>query len=357
VGTLPRQLAVVRGTGPGPTRAVVTSFTDGTLALVSVIEGAEREIDWDDNVMTTTMGAPMGVSRVEFGAASAPRGVAVTSTGRYAFVALSGTDQLAVLDLDRRVVCETIPLPRPVGEPAGASVPDQVVILPTDTRAYVGLLGTASNAGSSLAIVSVRNATDCTVMGNEVTGYVTDLGGGPRPVAMALNPAATRLAVAGFGNNRVIVVDVGTGTPLDLYPSDPARRFFEAASVPTALVWTGAGDRLYWGKISGRPGGPLEGSGSLQVGTLADGSVSYDVGINGPVYSMVLSGDGATLYVGEARGGIAAVSTALFSGSRGEPGTGSGGCLDARGRAVACPVSYAVPGGGSGVRSLVRLGP
>jgi hypothetical protein len=358
VGTLPRQLAVVRGTGPGPTRAVVTSFGDGTLSLVSVLEGSEREIDWDDNPMTTSAGAAMGITRVSLGAMSAPRGVGVSPTGRYAFVALSGTDQVAVLDLDRKVACETFPVPRPAGEPAGASVPDQVVFLPDNSSAYVSLIGSASLPGSSLAIVNVRNATDCMVLGNEISGYVTDLGGHPRPFTMALNPSATRLAVAGFGNDRVIVVDVATGVPIDLYPSDPARRFFEAGQVPTALTWTSTGAQLFWGTIAGRSDTSLLGLGVLAVGTLADGRSSYDVGANAPVYSMVLSADDATLYVGDSRGGISALATSLFSGSPGLPvGSRTGGCLDARGRAIACPVSYTVPGGGAGVRSLVRFGP
>ncbi|MBI5513796.1 MAG: hypothetical protein HY909_08505 [Deltaproteobacteria bacterium] len=135
-----RSMAVLRAEGPAPTRAVVTSFSEGSLALYTIAGGREREVDW----------TPATASTDRLAVGTSPRGVAVTPDGRYAFVAVSGTDEVAVVDLDARALCKRFAVPREPGS-TGPSVPDSVVVLPrARCRGGSSLRGDACTAYVSL---------------------------------------------------------------------------------------------------------------------------------------------------------------------------------------------------------------
>jgi DNA-binding beta-propeller fold protein YncE len=353
-----RSLAVLRADGPAPTRAAVSSFSDGTLALYTIAGGREREVDFDPSSPT--------VDRLSVG--MSPRGVAVTPDGRYAFVAVSASDEVVVVDLDERALCKRIAVPREPGS-SGPSVPDSIAFLPRarcrsgstlrgDTcTAYVSLRGTPAAPGHALALLDVQRATDCDVSGSEVSGYVTVLGGGPMPspAALALEPGGARLAVLGTVSNTVVILDTATNTPVDLMPSVPSEGPFRTGSTPSAVAWFADASRVVFGNILGRSGTRLAGNGVVRLGTLSTGETTYDVGVNNAVYSLVVSSDGTRVYVGDQGGNITALEVSRFTGFPTYPAAATertGGCLDTRNRAVACAPAASA---GASVRAMIQL--
>lgn len=313
-GSRPRDMAV---SGRDGGRAVVSNFADDTVSILSLERGRERSLAV----------VPVG---------PAPRGVAITNGGGYALVAVSGSDEVVVIDLDTYDVCKRID----VGQDAmSVEIVDSVVISRDNLTAYVSITGSARAPGESVAILDMLNVLDCDGAGGEVDGYLEDLGGDPQPGAMAISPDGSLLAIAGRGNDRIMVIDTDTRLTLDLHPGEPARRFIRAAQFPWDLTWSSDGSALYYGHISGDVGSRLETYGTIRVGTLADGRDSYDVGVAWAVRAVVADEDDAWIYAADAGGGITALPIELWDGAQdhvGRPLDGTGGCLDDRGRGTPC---------------------
>ena len=317
VGDRPRDLAV---TGRDGGRAVVTNFGDGTVTVLSLERGRERALATID----------VGPS---------PRGVAITNGGGYALVAVSGSDEVVVIDLETHALCKRFDVGQ---DPATNEFVDSVVISRNNLTAYVSLTGSARTPGEAVAILDMLHVLDCEAPGDEVAGYLEDLGGDPRPGALALSPDGALLAIAGRGNERLMVIDTATHETLDLLPDVPARRFIRTAQFPWDLTWSSDGERIFYGHIGGDVGSRLELNGTVRIGTLATGRDSYDVGVAWPVRALVADADDAWIYVADSRGGITALSVDLWDGAAehvGRPLDGTGGCLDDRGRATACPAA------------------
>lgn len=328
--------------------AVVTNFGEDTVSLLSLVREQEAEIDIDDDPETTSPNAPDGVSRIEVG--DAPRGVAVTHGGAYALVAISGTDEVVVIDLERRGICKRFD----VGlDPEVIEVPDSIAISRDNTRAWVSLTGTPRAPGEQVAVLDMFAVLDCGALGDEVVEHWDDLGGDARPGDLALSPDGTRLAVAGRGNDRVMVLDAQTGMVIDLRPDDPARRFFRAADTPWSLGWASDGETLFFGHVGAPVNTRLAGSGTVRLGELATGRDAYDVGVTGAVRGLVVGPDDQWVYVGDVQGFLTPLSVDLWDGSAEHiqpPFDHTGGCLDDRGRAEPCPPGLAI---GAEIRGLI----
>ncbi|MBI5516951.1 MAG: hypothetical protein HY909_24425 [Deltaproteobacteria bacterium] len=336
-GVFPRSMALVSSPLVGPYRAVITNQGEGTLSVVSIIQGYEAEQDTDFNLLTTSPGAALGVSRISVG--PRPAGVAVTPRGRYAFVAVQGADSVVVVDLLRFAVCRTIAIPRDPADPrTGPSAPFDVAIHPRGDRAYVSLQGTTSVDGRAVAVLDVARATDCAApAGGEVLRYNADLGDRPRPGALALHGGRERLAVVHTRIDFAAIHDTVTDTTLDVFPTSASRRLIPTAGGANSAGFTRDGSRLYIGHSSGPIGTRLIDWGTVRAFDFG-GDASCDVAVPGVLTALAVSADDAYVYTGDTAGNMATLARSLFQGTAGGAACDrTGGCQDAAGRVVPCP--------------------
>lgn len=314
-GASPRAMALAADGGGDPI-ALVTNAGEATVSVLSLVPGQEREIDTDNNPMTSSMGAPKGITRIDVG--QEPRGIAVTPDGKRALVAMAGSNQVAVVDIPGYSTCRRFN----VGLDKTMTVPDSVVILPNGKKAYVSLTGTAQSPGTAVAVLDVAAATDCQHFGGEVTAYITGLGNGPRPAALAVSFDGTKLAIADRGNNLIWIADTANDLPIN---------FLKGAKTPSALAWSIGGARVFWSEIGGPVGTPLETFGAAQYGELANFGDIYAVGVVGSGRAVALSTDETWVYVGDDKGNLTALSLDLWDGAQAHwrvMDGHSGGCID-----------------------------
>ncbi len=344
-------IAVTHADGP---RALVTNFADGTLSVLSLERGAERELDTDGDATTTTAGAPAGVTRVTLGGGA--QGLGVTPDGRYALVG-TASEEVVVIDLADYSVCKRFT----VGvAPAALEAVQSIVVTRDNRKAYVSLTHPNSAGPHSVAVLDLAATVACDTAGGEVSGRIVDLPGTARPGALALSPDGTRLAIVARGANRVAIVETATDTTVDLQPGDPSRRFFWTGQGPQSLAWARDGRRLFIGNVRGLAGTYLSGVGAVGYGTFdargatPAGGTGYDVGVTNAVTGLVLDDDDAWVYAADFRGNVTALDVELWTNAPGRvsrPYDGTGGCLDAVYRAVACPVTLNL---GSPIRGFLR---
>lgn len=142
-----------------------------------------------------------------------PRGIAVSATALRAYVALTGEDQVQILDLGTGEDLRRIPL-------SAGDEPSELALTP-DGR----MLVVANRRSSTLAFVDVDAAA--------VVGRVTV---GEDPAALLLDPGGRRAYLLGRRSSEVTVVDVGNRTVLSRVPTDPE---------PVRAQLNRAGDRLF----------------------------------------------------------------------------------------------------------------
>ena len=251
VGSDPRALAVT----PDGLRALVTNHGDGTLSVVNL-----RTNTLDD---TIPLGGVM------------PYGI-VTNDDNIAYVALEGSDQIAVVDLDSGRVSATIDVP---DAPAGLTLwgdflyvthfwsgevsliylPQQRVVQtmstgddtalfqnfePDITRGIAYLPQTRLNSGNTaltfdttaFPVVNVVTLRDMTVQRSRRIGLATADRPVNMPFAVALDRFAQRLYVANAGSDNVSVIDLNTGF---------ARGNIPVGANPRGILLNGDGTKLY----------------------------------------------------------------------------------------------------------------
>ncbi|MDP3275232.1 MAG: hypothetical protein Q8Q09_08565 [Deltaproteobacteria bacterium] len=380
VGRLPRDMSLT-STG----LAVVTN-SDGQLVGVDLT--SMREVDFDRNPMTTTAGAPSGVTRVAVGAS--PRGVAVFDRmgTNWAFVTLETTDRLAVVNLDNGTVCKTFD----VGREARNEGAWDVLVMPAGDKAYVTFRGLLSTPGNAIAVIAVDRAIDCAVMGGEVRSHITTGWGSALGLgAMALSPSGNRLAIAGrrtsqcpaqvrnaansgtemasVGCDNVILLDTVTDQVVTVPGAIPHLRTLPT-SYPYAVAWFPAGDRVAYAQFLGPDmwprSRPLPAGGAVRLGTIATGATTYHAALRGSVIgeTLVVSRDGNWIYVGTTNGDITALPTtnAFWNTLDADPENAVhgeswyGGCRVASSRCVAgiCPEPCdRATGVGSSIRAMI----
>lgn len=352
-GTRPRSIAAVGRNDP---RTLVTNY-EGTVSVIALDRGLERELDTDHNPLTTSAGAPAGVTRISVGAM--PEGIAVTPDGRTALVAVSGTDEVAVIDLDTYFVCKRFRVGPDAVE--GNDLPFDLVTSADGRRAWVSLQGTTSSPGRFVERIDLARAADCSRVGGEVLGRIvtrTTTAAVLYPGDLALSPDGRTLAVAGQRTNTLLLVDTATDTPVTVMGSDGRSRDILTPRGPTSIAWRSGVGYLYVGALQGVELTDLSANGVVRYLRASDGAFAYDVGVNSAVWSMALSDDEAWIYAATATGSITALSRDLWDGSSAHRPTATspvGGCIDASRRvAVPCPLSLFFPGG-PGIRALLRL--
>ncbi len=329
--------------GVGGGRAVLAR-RDGTVALVE-LEGL-AEVDLDGDPMSTTRGAPEGVTRFDLGEQSRPEGAAVTADGRFAFIALRGAEEVAVLDLQQRRVCKRVD----VGAVEAQEAPSTLLLSPDGAHAWLAVPGMLNDPFQEVARLSPAALTACDDAGGEVVArYLT---GARRAGPLALSGDG-QLAVGARATAQVRVLDGLTGAPTNIaWRGDP---YFDAGQIPTALAWAPGDQRLFIGNLFGVEDTPLAGHGTVNVGERMTGRDSYHVGVQGSVTGLVVSEDGQRVFVGDDLGNITELSVDLWDGSAEHvraPFNRSGGCWNERGSSpIACPASHTLA---APIEGLVR---
>jgi DNA-binding beta-propeller fold protein YncE len=339
------QMALVRPWSPAPSRVLVTVGDPGSLAVASIVRGEEREQDTDQNPMTTSPGAAMGVTRLPLVPAGtmgtvAPAGVAVEPTvGRYAAVALNNRDEVAILDVDALALVRTVP----VGTTHPA-LPTGVVFHPDGRRLFVALRGMSSES-HEVAILTVPAVGDWgSATAAPAVTYLTDarMRG---PVMLAVNNAGTRLGITAFGDDYIYVARIDTAPALE--------RRINAAVNPFSIAYN-SDNRLFFGHVRGDVRSDLYRIGCVREAAIL-GLTSPDLiervvgesGIGNAVTALMPLGD--YLYTGDTDSYITALPLRNAAGML----TAIPTCRDVTGTESYCDVSYGFPMGI--VRSLVPL--
>lgn len=381
VGRIPKDMSI---TGDGI--AVITN-ADGQ--LVGVDLHSMREVDFDRDPMTTSPGAPPGISRIAVGAS--PRGVAVVDRmgATWALVTLETSDELAVANLTTGRMCKTFGVGRDVARIEGAW---DVLVMPAGGKAYVTLRGPVNNPGNAIAVIDVDRAIDCMVPGGEVRSWITAGFGSPVGLgAMALSPSGSRLAIAGrrmafcpalvrpasnvgtenasVGCDSVFQLDTMTDTVLTVPGPIPHLRTLPS-SYPYAVAWFPSGTRVAYAQFLGPDtwprARPLPPGGAVRLGDVISGATTYHAALTGSVIgeTLSISRDGAWIYVGTTNGDITALPTtdAFWRDLDADPENAVhgeswfGGCRIASGRCVAgiCPEPCArATGVGASIRAMI----
>lgn len=265
-------------TPAGMPLAVVTSESDGTVALIDL--GAGRELDWDDDPETTDPGLEAGMTRVP---APGARGVAITPDGRHALVASSTTNVLTVLDLLARRVVALVPLPDDHA--------DSVAIGLGGTKAYVTLSGTIQDPDNRIAVIDVTAAVDG-VDGNDPVGLIEHVGSDSRVSRLSVAPDDQRVAVALPGLNRVGVIDMVADDIVDLWPEQPERQFIQTDYPMTDVAWSADGEAIYVVEVTSE--GP---NGSLRRVVPGDNRLGPAVAVGNSPRAISVSPSGTRAYV------------------------------------------------------------
>jgi YVTN family beta-propeller protein len=195
---------------PGSLLGLVTNEASGTVSMINLRTARV--------LATIAVGPPL----------SHPQGVVVDRQGRRAYVALSASDQVVVIDLRKRRVERTIS----VGRVAGlGTMPVALALDPRQARLYVAESGADEVAVVQLPGAGVRKGTAWTVLGRIPTAdqpqsVVTLPAGGARPASVAY------LAAEGLGTGA------NPKGPDPLLASDPIFWAFNPLA-PTTDVFEG----------------------------------------------------------------------------------------------------------------------
>lgn len=354
-GEFPRAVAMTSRDG---LRAIVPNNNGGTLSVLSLDPGREREIDQDFDPSTTTPGAPAGVTRLTLG--RTPHGVAVTPDGRYALVTVGGTDEVVVYDLDGYRVCKRFTV-GPDTTP-GNDDPYDVVITRDGRKGYVSLHGTTGvSPGRFVAVLDMARVLDCASVGSEVRRNIvttTSTSAVMYPTALALSPDEARLAVVGTTSDTVLLIDTATEAIVPV-SSDSRRRDLSSPRSLTSVAWWPNGAALYMGSVLGPADTSLSANGVVRYGQVADGATTYAVGVRSAVRCLTPNEDGSVVYVGDATGNLTALARRYWLGVPPyyiAPFDGTGGCIETLSLShptVPCDAALNF-GGGAALRQILR---
>jgi YVTN family beta-propeller protein len=188
-------------------------------------------------------GKPGKTSRIDLKGHPLPAGIAFSSDGKLAYVALSRSNTLGVIDTTTQEMIKEIDVGMApfsvaiardrifVTNRAGRRATPDDTVAPSSGARVVTDAVTGSSTTGTLSVIDAR------------TGAVRDIVVGLQPAQLALNPKGTLLAVANAHSDSVSMIDTKTLERTDLkIPSYP-----EAAlgSQPIALAFSADGGTLY----------------------------------------------------------------------------------------------------------------
>ena len=317
---------------------LLLSHAWGWLTKVDPTVGQEAEIDWDGN-------ANNGVTRVELGAASEPRGIAALQSD---FGLVATAAGLVLFSEGLGTIAGTLSL-ADLGLTDAGDRPYDVVALSDDSYAFVTIRDPARQ-GSVVPDEVLVIDLQAFISGGTGPGMVyarIDTGADTNPLHLALSPDETALAVTLTDTNRVAIIDVQQRAIFDLgEPGFPTQFVIPApwtdSEIPTDVVWHPDGSAVYVGYEGGSIGSALQANGTVRKCVLATGSCQHEVGV-GPgarppggawsslpsgVRSLAMIGCGANrrLAVADASGYVTFLPLGLF-----EPGDATSGMTEVGG--------------------------
>jgi DNA-binding beta-propeller fold protein YncE len=218
-GSYPFGAAII----PGGKVGLVTNEAAGTLSFVDLKRGVK--------LTDVTVGPPL----------SHPQGVVVDAAGARAYVAISASDEVAVVDLEKRTVERTIS----VGRPAGlGTMPVALALDPAGDRLFVAESGADEIAAIRLPGGSSPSTLDWSVVGRIPTAdqpqaVVTVAARNQRPAQLMYVAAAG----VGVGPNPLGTNPVLPSDPIfwAFNPIAPKVDVFNGQQYPPALVTGRAG--------------------------------------------------------------------------------------------------------------------
>jgi YVTN family beta-propeller protein len=197
-------------TVPGSSMGLVSNEASGTVSVIDMAAGTA--------ITDITVGAPL----------SHPQGIAVNRAGTRAYVALSASDQVVVLNLTSLTVARTIW----VGRPAGLGTkPTALALSPDEQRLFV-----AESGADELAVIALPGSRTVKGTAWELVGRI--------PTAAQPQAVATTSAHRGSPARLVYVAAEGMGIgpnpkgPNPALASDPIFWAF-TPNAPTSNVFGG----------------------------------------------------------------------------------------------------------------------
>jgi len=207
-GSYPFGVAIV----PDGRIGLVGNEAAGTVSVIDMRAGSK--------LADITVGPPL----------SHPAGIVVDKTGRRAYVALSASDQIVVVDIAKRKVERTIW----VGRPAGlGAMPTAVALSPSGTR----LFATESGA-DELAVIALPGKGTTTHQQWTVIGHIPTAA---QPQAVVTSPATSkRAAQLLYVSAEGLGIGANVNGPVTTSASDPIFWAF-SPNAPTFDVFAGVG--------------------------------------------------------------------------------------------------------------------
>jgi YVTN family beta-propeller protein len=188
-------------------------------------------------------GKPGKTSRIGLNGHPLPTGIAFSADGKLAYVALSRSNTLAVIDTTTLEMVKEIEVGM---APFGVAVAGDRIFVTNRAGRRAGADDTvAPSSGARVVTDSVTGSSTTGTLSvvNAKTEAVRDIQVGLQPAQLAVNPKGTLLAVANAHSDSVSMINTQTLGRIDLkIPSYP-----EAAlgSQPIALAFTADGNTLY----------------------------------------------------------------------------------------------------------------
>lgn len=248
--------------GPGPEALALTP--DGTLLVVAnQLDASVVLIDTGTRQVVSTLPAP------EF-----PMDVAVSPDGKQAYVVGHGEDRVAIVDLEKRRLGESIKLPGTRVRPYAAA------FTPDGSRAYV-----ATESGALYRIDPKRRRVAARI-DKPATGWSNG--------ALVITPDGATAYLSSFQGNWVTRFDLATDRLIGTFK----------VSQPQGLALSPDGSRLIAGRF-GSPGLPGEAARVVAVDP-ADGSIVGRIDLRSPaphvswtgdIQGLAFTPDGKKLYV------------------------------------------------------------
>ncbi len=212
-------------------------FTDAGSLLREVVVQPHGSLQW---------GKSIAMPRPDIGGESYPCGIALSADGNTAYVALSRSNSLAVVDLREGKVVAQIPV---------GVAPFAVKVSADGRRAYVSNWGgrhpksgekTATTSGTPAVVDSrgVAASGTVSVIDLQAKTVIAEIEVGLQPSGLALDEVHGRLYVANANSDTVSVIDTSTLRVVETISVRPDASL-PFGSMPNALALTPDGNTLF----------------------------------------------------------------------------------------------------------------
>lgn len=209
---------------------------------------SETSRNGPDSILIETLsdtGVPQTTERIELSGHRLPCGIAFSADGTVAYVAMDRMNHLAVIDVARRAITQTVDT---------GNAPFAVAVAPKHGLVFVSNRGgriasqhdvTAPSSGSALVTDPVTGSTTSGTVSviNTKAGKTTEVAVGLAPSLMAVSPDESMVAVANGHSDSITLINTADLTTSEVrIPSYPESTL---GSQPVAVAFSPDGQRIY----------------------------------------------------------------------------------------------------------------